>query len=52
MTVILIFDAYDRNGCKDIIFYTAYTGMVLPLVHISAYIAFMPSLSHLFAVCH
>jgi len=52
MTVILIFDAYDRIGCKDIVFYFADTGMVLPLVHISADSALMPALSHLFTVCH
>jgi hypothetical protein len=39
MTDILIFDTYDRKGCKDIVFYTAYSGMVLPLVHFSAYCA-------------
>jgi hypothetical protein len=52
MTDILIFDTYDRKGCKDIVFYTAYTGMVLPLVHFSAYCALMPSFSYLFTVCH
>lgn len=52
MTVILIFDDYDRNGCKDIVFYTSHTGLVLPLVHISTDSAFMPSLSHVFAICH
>jgi hypothetical protein len=52
MTVILIFDAYDRNSRKDIVFYTTYTGMVLPLVHISSDSTLMPSLSHLLTVCH
>jgi hypothetical protein len=52
MTDILIFDAYDKNSGKNIVFYTAYPGLVLPLVHLSPDSAIMPPLSHLFSVCH
>jgi len=52
MTDMLIFDACDKNGCKNIVIHTSYSGMGLPLVHISTDSALMPSLSHLFTVRH
>ena len=52
MTDMLIFDACDKNSSKNIVFYTAHAGMVLPLVHFSPDSAIMPSLSNLFTIRH
>jgi hypothetical protein len=48
----LIFEADVEYGCKDIIFFTPYTGLVIPRVNISLDTSFMPSYTYLFAVCH
>jgi hypothetical protein len=48
----LIFDADVEYGCKGIIFFTPYTGMVIPRINISMDTSVMPSYTNLFTVYH
>ncbi len=52
MSIQLIFEPCEKHDCKDIIFYTAYPGMVLQVVYFSMDSSLMPSCSHLLSVCH
>jgi hypothetical protein len=52
MMIRLIFEADVEYGCKDIIFFTPYTGLVIPRINISMDTSVMPSYTNLFAVCH
>jgi hypothetical protein len=52
MTIQLIFDGDAQDCRKDIIFFISYTGLYLPLVHITVHSAGMPSCSYLFTVCN
>lgn len=52
MMIRLIFEADVEYGCKDIIFFTPYTGLVIPRINISMDASVMPSYTNLFAVCH
>jgi hypothetical protein len=47
----LIFEADVKYDCKDIIFFTPYTGLVISMVNITVDTSFMPSYTYLFAVC-
>jgi hypothetical protein len=47
-----IFDADAEYGCKDIIFFTPFTGLVVPRINISMDASVMPSYTNLFTVCH
>lgn len=46
----LIFEADAEYGCKDIIFFTPYTGLVIPRINISVDSAVMPACANLFTV--
>jgi hypothetical protein len=48
----LIFEADALYGCKDIIFFTPHTGLVIPCNNISMDTSVMPPHSNLFTVCH
>lgn len=48
----LIFDGDVKYGCKDIVFFTPYTGLVIPRVNISVDTTVMPAYPNLFAVYH
>ncbi len=52
MTIQLIFGPDANENFKDIIFFTAYPGMVLPVVYFSVDSSLMPPRSYLFSVCH
>jgi len=47
-----IFEADVEYCCKDIIFFTAYTSLVIPPVNISMDASVMPSCTNLFTVCN
>lgn len=48
----LIFEADVEYSCKDIIFFSPYTGLVIPGINISMATSVMPSYTNLFTVCH
>jgi len=48
----LIFVSDAEGDGKDIIFFTAYPGIFLPLVHLSLDPAVMQAYSHMFTVCN
>jgi len=48
----LIFEADVEYRCKDIIFFTPYTGLVIPRINISMDASVMPSHTNLFTVCN
>ncbi len=48
----LIFETDAEYGCKDIIFFTPYTGLVIPGNSLSMAASVMPSYTNVFAVCH
>lgn len=50
MPIQLIFDTDARHSGKDIVFFAAYPGMVLPLVHFALDPGFVPACSNLFTV--
>jgi hypothetical protein len=50
--VSIIFDCDVKYGCKDIIFFTANTGLALPLVNIAIDTSFMPACANMFTVRH
>lgn len=52
MPIQLIFDPDAKPDRKDIIFFAAYTRMVLPMVYLTPDTAFMPSYTNLFTVCN
>jgi len=48
----LIFEADVEYGCKDIIFFTPYTSLVIPRINISMDASVMSSYTNLFPVYH
>lgn len=48
----LIFEADAEYRCKDIIFFTPYTGLVIPCINISMDASVMSSYTNLFPVYH
>ena len=48
----LIFEADVEYGCKDIIFFTPYTSLVIPRNNISVDASVMSSCANLFTVCN
>lgn len=52
MSIQLIFEPDAKHTVKDIVFFTAYTGLVLPVVHLTMDSGFMPSCSNMLAVCN
>lgn len=51
MTIQVIFEDNVKDNCKDILFFAAYTGMDIQVVHLSMDPFLMPSCAHLFKVC-
>ena len=52
MPIHLIFDDDVKDLCKDIIFFTAYSCMVLQVVYLTVDPALVPSCAHLLTVCY
>jgi len=52
MPIQLIFEPDAKHVDKDIIFFTAYTCLVLPVVHLTMDSSLMPSCSNMLAVCN
>lgn len=50
MPIQLIFEPDAKHAGKDIIFFAAYTSLVLPVVHITLDTCLMPSCSNMLAV--
>ncbi len=50
MSIQLIFEPDEKHVDKDIIFFTPYTSLVLPVVHITLDTCLMPSCSNMLAV--
>jgi hypothetical protein len=50
MMIQRIFDDYVEQSCKDIIFFTANTCMVIPRINISVDAAIMQAYTNMFAV--
>jgi hypothetical protein len=52
MPIHLIFEADVKNTRKDIVFFTAYTSVVLQVGYLSMDSSLMPSCAHLLTVCN
>jgi hypothetical protein len=52
MTIQIIFEGDVKDTCKDILFFTAYTGMDIQVGNLSLDSLLMPSCAYLFAVCY
>jgi len=52
MTIQIIFEGDAKDAGKDILFFTAYTGMDIQVVYLSMDSFLMPSCAYLFAVCY
>ena len=52
MTIQIIFEGDVKDSCKDILFFTADTGMDIQVVHLTMDSLIVPSCAHMFSVCY
>ncbi len=52
MTIQIIFEGDVKDSCKDILFFTADTGLDIQVVYFAMDSLLVPSCAYMLAVCH